>query len=306
MATTEKKAEPAKKAAAKPTGRDGAREVGDRLEKERQERVAAQEAKEALESATHPAKRVWDALAAPFAQDDLERLPRPLRARDDNKGRCEDTPNGRYYSADQHYCNGWHARAVHLDYVGHAGITMRLNDVLGPGGWDFQPYAHQEPGLPVMGRGEFYATLTIRVLDQEPVTKWDLASNYSSLQEAYGDALRRCAMRFGVGTYLWSKSERALALKQATDEPPEPPAEQQAPPVQEDQTRQEASPAQRPLRQSLVALRDTLNALGQDARDDVQNWWSWSALPALVDLDDAQERQVRHYLETRQDPTEAR
>ena len=150
------------------------------------------------------------ALTRPFDASEIEKLPKTLSRDDRDRGTCI---QGSRYSADGHYCGKYHARAVHLDYVGHAGITMRLNDVLGPDGWNFEPYATSADGLPIISQSVFYARLTIR-----GVTKWDMAANFNGPQEAYGDALRRCAMRFGIGTYLWSKSDAAAAL--ATEPPP--------------------------------------------------------------------------------------
>lgn len=158
---------------------------------------------------------IWARLTRPFPDEDLERLPKPLRRDDDRKGKCDGSEP--WTSTDGHYCGGWHSRAVHLTYIGHAGITMRLNDVLGPGGWDYHPYALGDNGLPMMAQGQpFWAHLTIL-----GVTKWDVAVNFTSLQEAYGDALRRCAMRFGIGTYLWAKSDMARALAENADPPPD-------------------------------------------------------------------------------------
>jgi hypothetical protein len=154
---------------------------------------------------------IWEALCRPFAADEIEKLPKTMRRDDQDRGTCA---QGSRYSADGFFCGKYHARAIHLDYVGHAGITMRLNDVLGPEGWDFRPYATTPEGLPLISASVFYASLTIL-----GVTKWDMAANFNGPQEAYGDALRRCAMRFGVGTYLWSKSDTAAAL---ADQPPLP------------------------------------------------------------------------------------
>lgn len=147
---------------------------------------------------------VWAKLAAPFDISWVEKLPKQLRRDDRDKSRCE---QGTQASADGHYCGGWHARSVHLDYIGHAGITMRLNDVVGPAGWTLEAVATTDEGLPLMARGEFWAKLTVL-----GVTKVDLAANFNSTQEAWGDALRRTAMRFGIGTYLWAKSEYAAEL----------------------------------------------------------------------------------------------
>lgn len=150
----------------------------------------------------------WAALTQPFAAADIEKLPKPMKSRDEDRGSCQ---QGSRYSADGYYCGKYHARAIHLDYVGHAGITMRLNDVLGPDGWDFYPYALTPEGLPFISQSVFYARLSIMGVD-----KWDMAANFNGPQEAYGDALRRCAMRFGIGTYLWSRSETAAALADGT------------------------------------------------------------------------------------------
>lgn len=152
---------------------------------------------------------IWTALTRPFAPEDIEKLPKNMKRDDQDRGTCQ---KGSRYSADGYYCGKYHARAIHLDYVGHAGITMRLNDVVGQEGWSFAPYALTPEGLPIISQSVFYARLTIL-----GVEKWDMAANFNGPQEAYGDALRRCAMRFGIGTYLWSKSDSAAAL---ADSPP--------------------------------------------------------------------------------------
>lgn len=221
---------------------------------------------------------IWAALTEPFPEDQIERLPKVLDRNDQRKGRCDGSPQ---FSADGHACGGWHSRAVHLHYVGHAGITTRLNDVLGPAGWDFTPYALSPEGLPLIARGEFWASLTIRVGDQV-VTKSDLAANFNGTQEAYGDALRRCAMRFGIGTYLWSKSDAAKAKAIFTEEP-----------AQEVQNRPQEAPAYRNgpegLPPHVTVLQEELNALNPDAQARLREAWNW---PPLVNLTPAQASEV--------------
>lgn len=152
---------------------------------------------------------VWAQLAAPFPPEEVEKLPKVLRRDDQDRGRC----NNDRYSADGHHCGGYHARAMHLDYVGHAGITMRLNDVVGPDGWSWEPMATDSDGLPVMST-EFWIKLTVN-----GVTKYGVGDDFGrSSKQAIGDALRNAAMRFGIATYLWSKSDAALAMKRATDD----------------------------------------------------------------------------------------
>ena len=195
-------------------------------------------------------------LRRPFAPNEIERLPKQLRKNDDNRGPCEDTPRGRQYSADGHFCGGFHARSLHLDYVGHAGITDRLNEV--DPLWDYEfmhvdlppwatesvkaLYAHGTPeaiaeaarlvklhGIPMSRDGGYWIKLT--VLGQTRIGFGDAGgkAGANATKEVIGDALRNAAMRFGVGTYLWSKSDAALAKKQA-EEGDEAPAEQPTPP----------------------------------------------------------------------------
>lgn len=218
------------------------------------------------------AMTIWERLAEPFPQSDLERLPKTLRRDDQDRGRCEE---GSRYSADGHWCGGWHARAVHLDYVGHAGITSRLNEVLTPAGWTFGAVAHTPEGLPLMGRGEFWGALTIRDINDPQggeVTKIDLAANYNGPQEAWGDALRRCAMRFGVGTYLWSKSEAAAEKAKTADPEPE------APP-REERRAQEAPPAEKAsdITPQAERVAELLRTATQEEKDNLKAWWAQAA-----------------------------
>jgi hypothetical protein len=219
---------------------------------------------------------IWERLTAPFPEDWIEKLPKQLSRDDRDKSACR---QGTRASADGHYCGGWHARAVHLDYVGHAGITMRLNDVLGPGGWDFRPMAATPEGLPILTSAIFYGQLTIRVRGDGAVTKWDMAANFNGPQEAYGDALRRCAMRFGIGTYLWSKSDHAYNLAKAQEPPADP--EPASPPIGQGQPPQRAEHVQ--------MVVDIIQGLTEAERQQVGPWWENAAkdghLPARTNLD---------------------
>ena len=63
------------------------------------------------------------ALRKPFPPEMVGKLPKQVQKDDRDRGKCE--PGSRY-SADGSYCGGYHARSVHLDYVGHAAVTDRL------------------------------------------------------------------------------------------------------------------------------------------------------------------------------------
>lgn len=151
--------------------------------------------------------RRWDLLAAPFPPGQMEWLPKVLFRNDQDKGRCE---AGSPYCADAHPCGGWHARAIHLTYVGHAGVTMRLNSV--DPSWSWEPLAWTDHGTPLFSDGGLWIRLT--VLGQTRIGFGDAQGKGgpNAIKETIGDAIRNAAMRFGVGTYLWSKSEDAQVL----------------------------------------------------------------------------------------------
>lgn len=129
----------------------------------------------------YPVDPRWAALAAPFAADQIEKLP---------KGNTL------------------------LDYVGHAGITMRLNEAVGPENWSFEPMAYTSAGLPLVEDGILWGKLTILGVTKICVGDAAGKKGANAYKEMIGDAIRNGAMRFGVATYLWSKSEAAEAIKE--------------------------------------------------------------------------------------------
>lgn len=141
-------------------------------------------------------------LRAPFDARAIGKLPRAT-SKDAKPGRCKD-------------CGGWHKLpAVHLDYVGHAGITDRLLSV--DPEWDWQPVAWDENGLPrfVRAAGGNPVGLWIR-LTVLGVTRLGYGSveggAFDAEKQLIGDALRNAAMRFGVALSLWDKAELESSL----------------------------------------------------------------------------------------------
>lgn len=185
---------------------------------------------------------VWAALSRPFRQDEIELLPKQLRKDDKDRFPCEEGPSLRHASKDGHACGGYHAKSVHLHYAGHANITMRLNEAAGPDGWSWTPaFVDPTPLQAELLRGAVAAgnaDLTRLLFEQvatsgvfrggpdgmwisltiRGVTKLGFAdaagkNGPNAWKELIGDGLRNAAMRFGVGTYLWAKSDTADALK---------------------------------------------------------------------------------------------
>lgn len=154
----------------------------------------------------------WGALRAPFPADQIEYLPQPLRRSDDDRGRCA---AGTRYCADQRPCGGRHVRSIHLPYVGHAGITMRLNDV--DPEWTLAPMATDGHGLPLFSDGGLWVVLTVLGVSRIGFGDAGGKAGPNAIKETIGDALRNAAMRFGVATYLWSKSPAAQVLAAGGD-----------------------------------------------------------------------------------------
>ncbi len=98
-----------------------------------------------------------------------------------------------------------------LTYVGHAGITMRLNEV--DPGWWWEPLSYTEQGQPQFAENGLW--MRLHVLGTSRIGFGDPGRNGNTpngIKEVIGDGIRNCAMRMGVGTYLWSKSEYAAEV----------------------------------------------------------------------------------------------
>lgn len=97
---------------------------------------------------------------------------------------------------------------VQLEYVGHADITLALIDV--DPGWTWAPAGRTETGAPVIeergNRLVMWGTLTVCGVTRECVGTCE-ARKADPEKELIGDLLRNGAMRFGIGTKLWSKAD---------------------------------------------------------------------------------------------------
>ncbi len=199
-------------------------------------------------------------LSKVFEQDEVEKLPKQLKKDDRDYDYCR---QGTRVSADGHYCGGRHARSMHLDYIGHAGITDRLNQV--DPQWTWEPMGVTPAGTPFLSDGGMWGKLTVLGVTRIGFGDAQGKSGANATKEIIGDFLRNAAMRFGVGTYLWGKSESALAKKRG-EEPDEPQQQQrdetpltQAPPTPDWEAAYKATGKQR---DKLEALRHTAKNAG--------------------------------------------
>jgi len=151
---------------------------------------------------------VWDELRKPFPKEAVGLLPKV------NCYHCTQATKVAKSALDKHcgnhkmskcsQCNNFITEGhIHLDYVGHASVTDRLNIAAGPENWTWEPVAYDEGGLPRLDRsGNLWIKLTVK-----GVTRLGYGDGSGSMKELIGDALRNAAMRFGVALDLWSKEE---------------------------------------------------------------------------------------------------
>lgn len=112
-------------------------------------------------------REVLEALGAPFPDDEVEFLPR----------------------------GNWEGKARALAYIDARSVMRRLDAVVGPANWSFDFELLSPDGKMVKGQ------LTVH-----GVTKNDAGEGSSEdevLKSAVSDALKRCAVHFGIGRYLY-------------------------------------------------------------------------------------------------------
>lgn len=165
-------------------------------------------------------------LREPFEPTDIGLLPKQLRRDDQDRGKCE--PGSRY-SADGRFCGGYHARAIHLDYVGHAALTKRLLEA--DPEWTWEPMGTDDRGLPVLDRnGGLWIRLTVCGVTRLGYGDAQGKSGGNAVKEAIGDALRNAGMRFGAALDLWHKGDLS-DFDDAQGKPPTPAATTPEPPA---------------------------------------------------------------------------
>lgn len=227
-------------------------------------------------------------LRAPFDADEIEKLPKYVGQKDAN-GRI---PRNAYGQCEE--CGRRHPLpAIHLDYVGHAGITDRLNDV--DPEWNWEPVATHENGLPMFDQyGGMWIKLTVLGITRYGYGDAQGKTGPNAVKEVIGDAIRNAAMRFGVATYLWSKSEKAEHMREFEDAP----AGRSVPDPEPDrQPQQPARDPRRPLYDRVAALKHQAIENGV-AKEGIDSWYASRFGDAnLNQLGDAQMAELMAYLE---------
>ena len=168
-------------------------------------------------------------LRTPFPPEYVGKLPR-VTCRACSEGRCGDHQKSKCDECGNYIST----RHIHLDYVGHADVTIRLLEV--DSEWSWAPKATDvDPELLKAAMASGDAEIVRAVIENAPpkfetdrngspvglwikltvggVTRLGVGSCPSNQNDAekvlIGDALRNAALRFGVATELWAKGDRA-------------------------------------------------------------------------------------------------
>jgi len=127
-------------------------------------------------------------------KETLGTLPKPTR-KNAEKGNCD-------------VCGKYHGLpAVHLDYMGHADVTLALLDV--DPEFTYEWLTNEDGSMLVRKPGNrlvLEGSLTVLGVTRSGVGTCE-SSKMEPEKELIGDLLRNCAMRFGIATALWSKSD---------------------------------------------------------------------------------------------------
>jgi hypothetical protein len=120
-----------------------------------------------------------DALRAPFAKEQIQKLP---------------------------------TGGLQLDYVSHAWVTDRLLQV--DPLWTWKPLAFTDAGLPAFDtNGGLWIELTVCGVTRYGYGEPQGRDKFDMTKGAIGNAIRNAAMRFGVALDLWAKEAPAENTK---------------------------------------------------------------------------------------------
>lgn len=165
-------------------------------------------------------KKTLDQLGAPFPPESVGHKPKiTCRACANKDTKC-----------DQHKvrkCRDCHqvitTAHLHLDFVGHAYVRERLNEV--DPDWNWEPVSYNDQGLPAIYEGCLWIRLTIAGKTMLGVGDAPGKRGGDALKEMIGDALRNAGQSFGIALQYWKKEPASAASEDVPDRQVERPAQ---------------------------------------------------------------------------------
>ena len=106
------------------------------------------------------------------------------------------------------------AQGKYGDYVPHSTVVEAMLYAVGPHDFEVLDFIYEPDGTLTGCRARLTADIDGRatsVIEVGDVEHTDRHSNGSAAKNAASDAYKRCAMRMGKGTHLWSGSDYFLA-----------------------------------------------------------------------------------------------
>ncbi|NBI07648.1 Rad52/Rad22 family DNA repair protein [Senegalia massiliensis] len=105
------------------------------------------------------------------------------------------------------------SKGIALVYVSNRAIQNRLDDIFSPFGW-------KNEFKEINGGKSKLCGISIKVYDHDDnshwLTKWDGADNteFSSTKGGLSDSMKRCAVQWGIGRYLYNMPKLWVEIKQ--------------------------------------------------------------------------------------------
>ena len=209
----------------------------------------------------------WAALAEPFPDSEVRQ--RPGAAKWPHKESCQKQQCRETADPDKHH---------QFSYVDARAVAQRLDDVLTPAGWSFT-WSH------IPGEAIVHGHLDIGGIVREDAGYPNSDRDEEPMKAAVSDALKRCAVLFGIGRHLY---EDNTATRRPVAARPQP--------VREDHT---VTPIRRPVDADLLEPDDEdVAELHAGIRDDLRvcpiHDVNWNGSPGDLWHKDAEGRYCRH------------
>ena len=137
----------------------------------------------------------WGKLAEPFPDTEVKQ--RPGAALWDHKQSCEKARCRETRDPAKH---------IQFSYVDARAVAQRLDDVVGPGGWNFT--------VDVAASDVVKGSLAIGGVVREDIGYPNSDDDAEPYKSAVSDALKRCAVLFGIGRHLYDDNKAGRQTSQ--------------------------------------------------------------------------------------------